>query len=452
MFKRITILVNIFIFLFSCTCLAVSPKVFFSDMTDAPIDGWDGSASKGAAVSIWGRNFGTTRGTSYVTVGGVNLTNSTDYAEWGATTNPTVPSGLQRITFWLNSSMSLGSTTISVTTSEGTSSTIAFYTRNTGNVYFVARDGLDTNTGLTLEAPFLTWSKVRETVAAGDAVYFRTGTWTEEDQHGAMLFLTGDQNTIIPYNSGTVNNSISFASYPGEVAQIGDGTTDLFMWRYKDYLGYWTFSKFKFDMANKIVRSQYDTCDDHIRWIGLEYTTASTGPGVGYAFNGYTDMIDYRIYGCYAYDCGDIINGEQYGSSMYFGGGQSQLLDVGWNEFTGSHRQIQFYGHRDTDYIDEVHFHDNFVHDNHRVSVMMGGGDPASGAEYSFVKKGYIYNNIIANNDSEMRIADGSKGTHGDFYIYNNFFYNNALGYGTREFWIVETDLCVFKNITSGCS
>ena len=346
--------------------------------------------------------------------------------------------------------MSLGNTTISVTTSEGLTQTIPFYNRTNGNIYFVAENGNDSNTGLTTSDPLLTWVKVRETADAGDVMYFRTGTWGKEDYHDAMLFLAGTEN-LWHYHNGTENNSINFASYPGELAQMGNGTTANFMERYKSsgpsYLGYWTLSKFKFVMADKIVRSSYLTEDDHIRWVGLDYTTSSIGPGTGYAFNTYMSMTDYRIYGCYAHDCGDTINGEGYGSSMYFGGGQSQFVDIGWNEFTTSHRQIQFYGHKDTDYIDNVYFHDNYIHHNYRTSVMMGGGDPANGAEYAFVKNGYIYNNIIAYNYAEMRIADGSKGTHGNFYIYNNIFYNNALAEGSsREFWIPETDSCKFKN------
>ncbi|KKP70682.1 MAG: hypothetical protein UR69_C0003G0020 [Candidatus Moranbacteria bacterium GW2011_GWE2_35_2-] len=96
----------IFIYLGSVGVSAASfPVLLFSDLTDAPVSGWEGSPTKGAAISIWGRNLGTERGSSYVTIGGVNLTNDSDYAEWGATTNPTTASGQQRITFWLNSSL-----------------------------------------------------------------------------------------------------------------------------------------------------------------------------------------------------------------------------------------------------------------------------------------------------------------------------------------------------------
>lgn len=120
------------------------PVLFFSDLTDGPTSGWEGSATKGAAVSIWGNNFGTTRGTSYITVCGQQLTSASDYAEW-AVVNTLSPGqdpnddlayqsarGLERITFWLNSNMQTGPGTITVTTADGASQSIPFYCRNTG--------------------------------------------------------------------------------------------------------------------------------------------------------------------------------------------------------------------------------------------------------------------------------------------------------------------------------
>ncbi|MDO8748641.1 MAG: right-handed parallel beta-helix repeat-containing protein, partial [Candidatus Omnitrophota bacterium] len=93
---------------------AVSPTLYFSDLIDGPKTGWNGSATKGAAVTIWGKNFGYTRGSlNYVTVGGVNLTADSDYAEWGVTTNNA--RGMERITFWLKNNCVDGAGTISVT-------------------------------------------------------------------------------------------------------------------------------------------------------------------------------------------------------------------------------------------------------------------------------------------------------------------------------------------------
>ena len=55
----------------------------------------------GAAVTVWGKNLGASRGSSTLTVNDATLASDADYAEWGAV-GPA--RGLERITFWLNSS------------------------------------------------------------------------------------------------------------------------------------------------------------------------------------------------------------------------------------------------------------------------------------------------------------------------------------------------------------
>jgi hypothetical protein len=76
-------LLSTLIFLF-CLCVilqigapvafSAAPVLFFSDLTWGPKTGWEGSQTKGAAVTIWGKNFGSTRGSNYVTVNGAQIT------------------------------------------------------------------------------------------------------------------------------------------------------------------------------------------------------------------------------------------------------------------------------------------------------------------------------------------------------------------------------------------
>lgn len=54
------------------TAFAANPVLFFSDLDWGPNSGWEGSATKGAAITVWGKNFGATRGASYVTVNGAS--------------------------------------------------------------------------------------------------------------------------------------------------------------------------------------------------------------------------------------------------------------------------------------------------------------------------------------------------------------------------------------------
>jgi hypothetical protein len=76
------ILALLTILFFTRAFAADAPALLFSDLTSGPKTGWEGSGAKGAAVTVWGKNFGQTRGSSYVAINGANLINDSDYAEW----------------------------------------------------------------------------------------------------------------------------------------------------------------------------------------------------------------------------------------------------------------------------------------------------------------------------------------------------------------------------------
>ena len=79
-----------------------------------------------------------------------------------------------------------------------------------GTVYYVAPAGDDSNLG-TAAQPWRTIQKAANTLVAGDTVYIRAGTYTEQ---------------VTPQNSGGAGNTITYAAYPGETATIdGSGVT-----------------------------------------------------------------------------------------------------------------------------------------------------------------------------------------------------------------------------------
>ena len=315
--KKIFLSISIFILfiILSPIASAATPAVFFSDLTDGTVTGWNGGNQKGAAVSIWGYGFGSSRGSSYVTVGGVNLTDNSDYAEWGATTNPTTARDLQRITFWLKPSMTLGDTTITVTTTEGTSAPIPFYTRNTGNIYFVSPSGNNSNTGLndTTQA-WATLEKPRATMVAGDVVYVRGGTYLTPDSTSS-----GNHTCYVNfYNqnhaAGTLHNSISVAGYPSELAVFGDGTDSVnkFIrqvgYTPNDHMDYWTFAKLKVQIYNSVlgIATGSHSTANYLRIVGMDETTtvAHTGTGICNWFTGNDGMVDTVFVGNYVHHTG----------------------------------------------------------------------------------------------------------------------------------------------------
>ncbi len=79
-----------------------------------------------------------------------------------------------------------------------------------GSVYYVAppaSGGNDSNPG-TEAQPWATIQKAANTLTAGDTVYIKAGTYQEQ---------------VIPQNSGSVGNTITYAAYPGHTVTI-DGT------------------------------------------------------------------------------------------------------------------------------------------------------------------------------------------------------------------------------------
>jgi len=443
------------LFFIPSICLGAVPKLFFSDMTDGPTDGWEGSATKGAAVSVWGLDFGTAVHTSYITCAGQTIyADEAGVAEWAATTNPTTARGLQRITFYLNSSMSAGAQTISVTTADGTSSTVPFYTRSTGNIYFVKTDGNDGADGLSVANAWATFGKARAVADAGDVVYFKSGTWTAYDDGStwanAVLYFRTNASTS-NHNNGTANNSITFASYPGEVAQMcngedatgGNATSGVYRHGdgVQDALEYWTLSKFKGYAWHYVFKwSNIDlTYDDNLRIVGWDATTTIPRTDIdtpeslgGQILSQNGDQDNVYILGNWMHHSGlpteaDPTNYGYKVQSIYISGfnGQYSNINIAWNDFDHNSGNVQIYGHNAADVIDDIYIHDNIFQEGGTTGMVLGGGDGASA--YSFVTLAYIYNNIFTGNDSyAAKLSDGSTGSHGGTYhFYNNTTHNN---------------------------
>jgi hypothetical protein len=444
-----------FLLLFSLALIgnaeAAKPKLLFSDMTDGPVSGWNNSASKGAAVSIYCRNIGTTRGSSYVTVGGVALTKNTDYAEWGATTNPKVPLGMQRITFFLNSSMSTGgsypNTTIRVTTSDGASTTIPFHTRLLGSNHIYIRNDQ--------AAPG--WG--RANLKAGDTLYLRAGKYNTADNDsdfhhaahkGIFSFCYGSPKN---FNDGVEGKSITVAAYPGESVKleaidIENETPAHIVQVYYEKIAYWTLSKFEINALAPLefkddVAPPYDSRQTHLRFINLDITTPYF-PNTNMEYYDYGETMAFYfgdsssyiyVLGNYMHDVRADYRGQlpadPEGFRAYFmylnGYGTMNHFEIGWNEFgwNAQSRGLQIFGHHEADRIDNLIIHDNWIHDTARQAIILSGegGD----YNYSFIQNAYIYNNIITKagtGDSILQMgAMFGNGKHGGtYYVYNNVF------------------------------
>jgi hypothetical protein len=426
--RRIFVLSILFSGILYSFALAASPVLFFSDLADGPKTGWNGSAVKGAAVSIWGKNFGSSRGASYVTVAGQNLTDDADYAEWGVATNNA--GDLERITFYLESACANGAGTISVTVGGVVSNTLSFYVRATGSIYFVdhtngndASNGTrDTDTGLG-NGPWKTLAYARQNIAGGDILYIRSGTYNEADSYNSILYVLEGIN-------GAANNYTAFAGYPGEFPVL-DGTVNgsggVIRNNYRN-TGYTVISKMKLLPFACGVRINESTVG-YYRITGIEIDGQNTYPTSDTAMVGAIDPHDvsnFAIYGNKVHHWG----GSRYDHGIYLGNNNdgTALLNfnIGWNEFYNLRTDVSgIYIHpKDTDpgngYADEIDIHDNLCYNLQHSGIHIA----------SRVQDVRIYNNIVYNCGS----ASGRGAIHfnnqaavvSDILFYNNTVYSAA--------------------------
>ncbi|MFH0907484.1 MAG: LamG-like jellyroll fold domain-containing protein [bacterium] len=412
-----------------------APVVFFSDLIDGPRTGWNGSATQGAAVTVWGNHFGSNRGSNYVTVAGVRLTNDSDYAEWGATAGNA--RGLERITFWLNSSMATGAAAISVTVGGLVSCTLPFYVRDAGTIYFVdhnngndAYDGLQDASAGGTAGPKRTLPNVRQLLSGGDLLYIRNGTYTETDSYNGRLTLDASR-------SGSVNHYTVYAGYPAETPLLddtGDPNRGGVVRNVYDHVGHVVISKLRMTTTGSTGVRIQQTSVGYVRVIGTEHDAGTNG---GTGMSGQISMFDMshiKVFGCICRDLGEPdVDFSKYSHAMYFGvnndGGTITDVEVGWCEVRNFRNQASgIYVHpKDTDpangYSDNIDIHDNLIHD-------LGAGGVILISRNKHIR---YWNNIIYNCGSQVNGRSAVDFRSSDFPGCNIEFYNNTVYSGVSQ-------------------
>lgn len=174
-------------------------RIFYTDLISGPNSGGENNA--GVFVTIWGKNFGSSREASSVTVGGGTVA---AYRLWTDA----------KIIVQLGSAARSGN--IVVTTSNGNSNGVSFTVRN-GNIYFVATNGNDQNSG-SFSSPWKTIKKAVNSIAAGDTIYVQGGvSQTALDNFDASLSIE---------TSGTNGSPKALVVYPGASVTIGSTTLE----------------------------------------------------------------------------------------------------------------------------------------------------------------------------------------------------------------------------------
>ncbi|MFH0907490.1 MAG: choice-of-anchor Q domain-containing protein [bacterium] len=282
-----------------------SPVIFFTDLTSGPNTG--GKDGNGAFVSIFGRNFGTARGTSCVTVGGGEVS---DYLVWGVT-NAANPE-LDRIVVQLGSNAQTGE--IVVHTARGNSNGKPFVVRP-GRILFVDDDAPAGGDG-SFAMPWQTHVDFYNNEQAGDICYFREGVYSGVNRWGIHYNVDSGG----PGKEGTPSNEIAWVGYPGETAVFEALTPGV-------------------DEGNFAVGNYHVVANFRLKSC---YRGAfATFGGIGYRFinndcSG-TSNFTYSLVGpsigpgaVYGNNLHDLKSGNKLSHPIYIGYGASDV-DVGWN-------------------------------------------------------------------------------------------------------------------------
>jgi hypothetical protein len=383
----------------------IPPRIFFPDLTSGPNTG--GQYNKGAFVTIWGKNFGASQGTSTVKIGAGLADN---YPIWSDT----------KITFQLGSAATTGN--IVVTTSAGSSNGVSFTVRS-GNIYFVSTTGNDSNNG-SYTSPWKTIPNAKNTMAAGDIAYVMNGvSQTSVDDYNADLSIR---------TGGTSSSPIALVAYPGAVATIGNSTA-AYAIRTPAVSGtkdYWVISGLKL-VSNDDIDLLGVT---GWRVIGNDMSCPN-GSGQSACFHTDTTT-NLKFLGNYVHNVGDTAGSiDKYYHAVYFTT-NSTSIEAGWNTIvpnpngsttSGGCRAMQFYSTGGSDQFD-LHVHDNLIHD----AICDGINFATVNADKGTVE---AYDNIVYHVGTGPDPANGSSnyacvltGTSGtptnNVEVYNNTFYD----------------------------
>ena len=174
------------------------PAILFTDVEAGPISG--GPGNRGVPIAIFGKGFGATRGTSKVTIGGVEVAS---YLVWGqGNANNTA---LDMIVVQPGAITTAGP--VVVTVAGKASNADHRFTPSVGKIYYVAPTGVDSAACSESQPCATILNTVTTRMQPGDALLARGGSLNDDE-----IWIRGDQG-----HSGTLAAPKIVRNYPGEV-------------------------------------------------------------------------------------------------------------------------------------------------------------------------------------------------------------------------------------------
>jgi len=414
-----------------------APACLFTDVVSGPASGGEGG--NGTYLTIFGKNFGSTQGTS---TGTVNGKPAAQYLMWTQDYNSTAQDaiGVQI------ASGTTGTGPIVVTTPVGSCSNLSF-TARPGKIYFIgatadntkpgtcssmlASNSYSTPWGLTNYASTsesgYSFAKMRtpytyyQCISPGDTLVFLNGaSYHYFDGRGWHAALTIDRS------DATAGSFYTFMARPGAAVQLGAvgyalGIRGTGGSSYDVYSGF-TLSGNDSDGASAIATSPYD------RAVGNTIVCPGCAGEAG-AFSGTDGTVALgNVLTSISTDKTLLPNGsnKEY-HAAYFAGNN---IEFGWNRIynTAAYNGFQINHDGSTGFYN-LNIHDNDIADVNGSGINLSTIDPSSG----FV---HVYNNIIHHTGlSEPSDGDGDdphnciavKGYYGSAGLGTAEIYNNTM-------------------------
>jgi hypothetical protein len=410
------------VLLSASSAMAQAPRIFFTDLTSGPNSGGESvSGFSGAYVTIYGNFFGTSQGSSTVTLNGSSCLR---VVSWG-----TSWLWYQKLVVQLGSSCTSGRLSVTVNGRASTSATAtvhgsvvdpSLFTVRSGHIYCVSTGGSDSNPGTFAGGCWRTMPKGVHAMAPGDITYVQNGVTQSA------------QDPFAPYNAaisitsaGTAGNPISLVAYPG--ASVSVNTTQEYGIRTPAVSGpgpYWNIAGISITTSATEALSLHQPNTREIANI----LSCPNGTGTSACAELESDGTSngHFVYGNQWTQAGYSGSDKTY-HALYFSLGDNHI-DVGWNDIHNVQgcRGIQWYN-EGVDMTD-LHVHDNLIHDTRCDAININGANPDAGPIE-------VFNNVLYNVGKGPDPHDGaalyscvnleSNGSYSSpVQIYNNTCYN----------------------------
>lgn len=400
---------------------SAAPVIFFTDVTSGPNTG--GQNGNGTILSIYGKQFGVTQGSSTVTVGGGA---AASYLTWGTL----IPggTGVQKISVAIGANAQTGP--IVVHTAQGDSNANITFTVRSGNIYCVSTTGSDTAGHGTFPAGcFKTMPyAVHQAMTAGDITYVMNGVVanTQDPFHTYSAPLS-----IV--ESGTPTNPMALIVYPGATATVDGSGSGLGLGIRTPNVSPCTSS----GCTNWVIAGFNITASQCMNLNSPNWNIVAndmTAP-MGGNLSACVEIMDVpfvNMYGNHIHNVGNSSTSKTYHAVYYSSGSNASHEIFAWNSIHDVLGCRGFQVHVDGGpTMTDLHVHDNLIYNIRCDGINFSTVNPDQGTVEA-------YNNIIYNAGMGPDPTDGSasyaciriNGTAAtnSVQIYNNTLYNCGSG------------------------